>query len=106
MSSAVNPFKNIGRNTLYLVGGLIVSVFVTKKLVNSNKQIQFDRMQAEEITKENYYKNLANIKPGFPLPAEDSSDVRKSEFEGRGLSYLSRKGGDRLGFLDRRSGSD
>ncbi|CEP60289.1 Coi1p LALA0_S01e07294g [Lachancea lanzarotensis] len=103
MVGTSNPFNNIGRNTLYLVGGLIVSVFATKKLVSDNKQTQFDRKKAEEITKENYYKNLANVKPGFPLPAEELAEARKSEFEGRGLSYLSRKGGDRLGFFDRRS---
>ncbi|SCU83851.1 LAFA_0D06260g1_1 [Lachancea sp. 'fantastica'] len=106
MKGTTNPFNNIGRNTLYLVGGLIVSVFLTKKLVSDNKQTQFDRMKADAITKENYYKNLANVKPGFPLPAEDSAESRKSEFEGPGLSYLSRKGGDRLGFLDRKSGRD
>ncbi|SCU79903.1 LADA_0B03928g1_1 [Lachancea dasiensis] len=106
MSATTNPFRNVGRNVVYLVGGLIASIFVTKTLVGANKQTQFDRMKEKAASKEDYYKNSAHVKPGFPLPGENLATSRKSEFEGAGLSYLSRRGGDRLGFMDRRSGSD
>ncbi|SCV06084.1 LANO_0H21748g1_1 [Lachancea nothofagi CBS 11611] len=102
--ATANPFRNVGRNGIYLVGGLIVSIFVSKKLINSNKKTQFNRMQEQATSKEDYYKNSAHVKPGFPLPAGELQDTRKSEFEGSGLSYLSRKGGDKLGFMDRKSG--
>ncbi|CUS21840.1 LAQU0S04e01992g1_1 [Lachancea quebecensis] len=98
-----NPFQNIGRNLLYLIGGLAVSVYVTKKLTRANKVTQFDRMQEKAKNEEEYYKNLAHVRPGFPITADGSKEARKSEFEGSGLSYLSRKGGDRLGFLDRKN---
>lgn len=87
---------------MYLIGGLAVSIYVTKKLTNANKVTQFDRMQEKAKTKEDYYKNSANVRPGFPIPAESSQEARKSEFEGVGLSYLSRKRGDKLGFMDRK----
>lgn len=51
-----------------------------------------------------YYDNVALVKPGFPLPRGQQSDEgeRKSEYEGSGMSVMSRKRGDKLGFMNRR----
>lgn len=51
-----------------------------------------------------YYENLAQVKPGFPIhkDGEDKVPARKSKYEASGLSAVTRKRGDKLGFLDRR----
>ena len=63
------------------------------------------------MNERDYYDNLAQVKPGFPLPkhgdnsidnSEDHGLARKSKYEGSGLSAVTRKRGDKLGFLDRR----
>lgn len=65
-----------------------------------------------------YYANIAKVKPGFPLPQhalkdgstadKDDENVfhRKSKYEAGGVSAMSRKRGDKLGFLDRRNKDD
>lgn len=54
-----------------------------------------------------YYDNLAHVKPGFPLPKSEQGDgetQRKSEFEGPGMSVLSRRSGDKLGVFNWKRG--
>ncbi|AET39656.1 Coi1p Ecym_4631 [Eremothecium cymbalariae DBVPG len=109
---SINPFANIGQTVLYLSGAAILSVVVTKTVIRQRRDNNFRphaRDTDEDAGKEegDYYSNLAKVKPGFPLEQGKSNErSRKSEFEGAGLSYKSRKGGDRLGFLDRRRGAD
>ncbi|KAG0677868.1 hypothetical protein C6P41_003120 [Kluyveromyces marxianus] len=102
-----NPFQNIGRNFAYLCIGLTASVVIVKTVVRDSKVSKFDPQNlasAQTSAEDAHYANLAEIKPGFPLKKgdEESQIKRKSEFEGAGLSYVTRKRGDRLGFLDRR----
>lgn len=99
----------LSKNIIYVSIGAVASVLVVKGVVRSRREAQYTpsamAKHDEEKTKTNgYYDNLAQVKPGFPLPSHKQEDVaeRKSEFEGPGMSVLSRKRGDRLGFFDRK----
>ncbi|CCE63251.1 hypothetical protein TPHA_0E01580 [Tetrapisispora phaffii CBS 4417] len=106
-----NAFEALGKKLAIITVIGFGALFVAKNNVKSKKASKFQpnvKVSATEQNTGDYYSNLAKIKPGFPLPKDDSSDAggskyqRKSKYEGSGNSYLSRKGGDRLGFLDRR----
>ena len=78
-------------------------VLLTKTIIRNRKDKQFlpaARQLGDGTEVEDPYGNIAAIKPGFPMQQEQRP--RKSEFEGAGLSYRTRKSGDRLGFFDRR----
>ncbi|CDO94220.1 unnamed protein product [Kluyveromyces dobzhanskii CBS 2104] len=103
-----NPFKNVGRNFAYLCIGLTASVVIVKTMVRGEKMSKFNPQGDSENVKKDgssYYLNPAGVKPGFPMKKEeDGTELkRKSEFEGAGLSYNTRKRGDKLGFFDRRN---
>ncbi|CAI4038242.1 SMKI04G5845 [Saccharomyces mikatae IFO 1815] len=109
-----NPFQNIGKNLLYISAAGITSIFIVKTIVKSRRDAKFipkARGNSDEMNERDYYDNLAQVKPGFPLPkhgdnsidnSEDHGLARKSKYEGSGLSAVTRKRGDKLGFLDRR----
>ncbi|QLL30659.1 hypothetical protein HG536_0A04750 [Torulaspora globosa] len=106
---SANPFKNLGKNVIYVSIGAIASVLVAKRVVRSKKEAQYSpsasaNHEEHKAGTEGYYDNLAQVRPGFPLPSQKQTEAieRKSEFEGPGMSVLSRKRGDRLGFLDRK----
>lgn len=101
-----NPFQNIGKNALYLCIALTASVVIAKTVIRGEKVSKFNPQTVGEepaTDKDKYYSNLAQVQPGFPLKKQKEEIHRKSEFEGAGLSYVTRKRGDKLGFLDRRS---
>ncbi|CAI4057476.1 hypothetical protein SUVZ_02G4950 [Saccharomyces uvarum] len=109
-----NPFQNIGKNLLYISAAGIASIYIVKTIVKTKRDAKFTpqaRGKNEKVQERDYYDNLAQVKPGFPLPkqvnnsVDDSKDhglLRKSKYEGSGLSAATRKKGDKLGFLDRR----
>ncbi|CAI1851153.1 hypothetical protein SEUBUCD646_0B04890 [Saccharomyces eubayanus] len=109
-----NPFQNIGKNLLYISAAGIASIYIVKTIVKTRRDAKFTpqaRGKNGELKERDYYDNLAQVKPGFPLPkqannnadgSEDHGLVRKSKYEGSGLSAATRKRGDKLGFLDRR----
>ncbi|CCD22599.1 Coi1p NDAI_0A04430 [Naumovozyma dairenensis CBS 421] len=112
---SVNPFKNIGKNILIISGISIASIYTVKSIVRKRREAKFtpkalalSRKTAEENTLSDYYDNLAQVKPGFPIPKpkDDSSSTnilpRKSVYEASSPSVITRKRGDKLGFLDRR----
>ncbi|QPG75222.1 hypothetical protein FOA43_002572 [Brettanomyces nanus] len=45
--------------------------------------------------------SISTIRPGFPKEDGIERYTRKSEYEGAGSSYMSRRHGDKFGFLDR-----
>lgn len=81
---------------------------MVKGVVRSRREAQYSPSAVanheEQSKTAGYYDNLAQVRPGFPLPSQKQTEAieRKSEFEGPGMSVLSRKRGDRLGFLDRK----
>ncbi|QLQ78227.1 hypothetical protein HG537_0A04740 [Torulaspora globosa] len=104
-----NPFQNLGKNIVYVAIGAIASVLVVKAVVRSKREANYSPSAVANHQEDNaktagYYDNLAQVRPGFPLPSERPVEPieRKSEFEGPGMSVLSRKRGDRLGFFDRK----
>ncbi|EDO17303.1 hypothetical protein Kpol_1062p10 [Vanderwaltozyma polyspora DSM 70294] len=87
---------------------------LVKDNIRSKREASFstDATATGKKSGQSYYDNYAQIKPGFPLPKEHTenidseqsvSPVRKSKYEGAGNSYMSRKRGDKLGFLDRKN---
>lgn len=102
------------KNLLYISAAGIASIYVVKTIVKARRDAKFipkARGNNGEVNEKNYYDNLAQVKPGFPIPkdggdnidcSEDHQLVRKSKYEGSGLSAVTRKRGDKLGFLDRR----
>lgn len=68
-----------------------VSLLLTIKLfVNDKKNKRYNKDRDSDAVED----NVARIKPGFP--EGPSSVQRKSEYEGAGSSYMSRKSGDKL----------
>lgn len=105
-SSILMAISPNSKNAIYLSVFGILSVVLVKSIIRERRDAKFNphaRDAPANRSDVDYYENLAQVKPGFPLPSDASSQERKSEFEGAGLSYLSRKRGDKLGFLDRRS---
>ncbi|AMD21263.1 HEL017Cp [Eremothecium sinecaudum] len=98
--SALTP---VGKYVAILSGLTIVSVLGTKTIIRQRRQGQFQPNYLESKSTNNDY-NLAKIKPGFPeneRKNETEEVKRKSEYEATGLSYMSRKRGDKLGLLDK-----
>lgn len=65
----------------------------------------------ERSYEDDYYSNVGQIRPGFPIPKKQASRFemeddehieRKSKYEGPGLSALARKRGDKLNYFARR----
>ncbi|KAH3671288.1 hypothetical protein OGAPHI_000511 [Ogataea philodendri] len=102
MSSAptLPSLKQFWKQTLFLATLAVgTAVFVKSKVTIRRKQ-QYIKETSSFDSKQK--KQIADVKPGFP---EQSSDQelykRKSEFEGAGSSYMSRKQGDKLAFWGR-----
>ncbi|CCH58063.1 hypothetical protein TBLA_0A02640 [Henningerozyma blattae CBS 6284] len=117
----VNPFRKVGKTVLYVTLLGVGAVAISKTIIRSRRDSKFkpyaisgENQLGNKDEVKDYYNDIAHIKPGFPLPKDYSNDskndesdrnvqfTRKSEYEGGGLSVLSRKGGDKLGFWDRR----
>lgn len=103
------PLYSTSKNIIYVSIGAVASVLVVKTVVRSRREAKYSpsvmASSGEDSTRsDQYYDNLAQVKPGFPLPKQQQAEPteRKSEFEGPGMSVLSRKRGDRLGFFDRK----
>ncbi|CCK69574.1 Coi1p KNAG_0C04730 [Huiozyma naganishii CBS 8797] len=109
---SLNPFKHVGKSILYVSVAGILSIYISKSIIRRRREAKFQpnaKMAADEHDRNNntYYDNLAQVKPGFPLPKEDGSvPERKSKYEAGGISAVSRKRGDKLGFWDRRRDDD
>lgn len=83
-----------------------LSILLAVKLfVNNRKSRQFkpdhmkennggDSISENSVAVEDHYGDTSRIRPGFPLEA--STAQRKSEYEGAGNSYSSRRSGDKF----------
>lgn len=107
------------KNIFYISAIGLSSIFISKSIIKRKKLEKFnptskdnaEKYLSHKIDQEtDYYANLATVRPGFPLPKSENTTndstakyERKSKYEGSGMSVLSRKSGDRLGFLDRRN---
>lgn len=111
-----NPFGKVGRTVLYVSAVGVFSVVVVKAIVRSQRDAKYkphELIDGQGNRNDGYYDNLAQVKPGFPIPkktqASDEFDLelseaattRKSKYEAGGISAMTRKRGDRLGFLNR-----
>ncbi|CCH43050.1 putative secreted protein [Wickerhamomyces ciferrii] len=101
------PFQAFLQNFWFISSLAIGSIYATKSWIEYNREKQFipehftnDENNENDINSgKSVQDNIAKIKPGF---AESTGEYkRKSEFEGAGNSYSSRRGGDRFsGILD------
>lgn len=102
-----------------MLGGTFISIYTIKYINNKRRDDKYKPLamipnvsngtnSANE--KWDYYDNLAQIKPGFPirdprkkLDGNDENEFkRKSKYEAGGVAAVTRKRGDRLGFWNRR----
>lgn len=104
-------YRGYSKNILYVSIAAVASLTVVKGIIKARKEAKFTsaamaQYNADDQKSKEYYANSADVKPGFPLPRSESefeTHKRKSKYEGTGMSVLSRRRGDRLGFFDRRS---
>ncbi|KAL3231455.1 putative mitochondrial outer membrane protein [Nakaseomyces bracarensis] len=117
-----NPFQNIGKNALYLSAVGVLSVVLVKAVVRSQRDAKYKPealINGGDPNSDGYYDNLAQVKPGFPIPkrraqADDEYDLelsdaattRKSKYEAGGVSAMTRKRGDRLSLFSRNRNND
>ncbi|ODQ78266.1 hypothetical protein BABINDRAFT_162920 [Babjeviella inositovora NRRL Y-12698] len=95
--------SDVGPKQLKLFGFIVVcfigSIAFTKSVVKDRRvanykpqQLRLDENGEEAQTEPAF--DSSKVKPGFPLPSDQYD--RKSAYEGSGISYMSRKRGDRL----------
>lgn len=113
----------------YLLLGGGISIYIVKTIIKSRRDSRF---KPEELIQQynnsldserdqfekDYYSNIAQVRPGFPLPqnalkdsldpnaTEENTFQRRSKYEAGAVSHVSRKRGDKLGFWDRRNKDD
>ncbi|KAK5780125.1 hypothetical protein RI543_002667 [Arxiozyma heterogenica] len=121
-------FKTVG----YVFLGGALSIYIVKSIIKSKRDAKFKPQamiddyevalnQSKDKMIDDYYANIAQVKPGFPLPKSASNKgnsnggpnvenahafQRKSKYEAGGVSAVTRKRGDKLGFWNRRSNND
>ncbi|ODQ62298.1 hypothetical protein WICANDRAFT_76477 [Wickerhamomyces anomalus NRRL Y-366-8] len=94
------PFKQFLNNFWFVSSLAIGAIYVTKTIIENKREKSFHPEHFDNgDNKVSVQDNIAKIKPGF---AESTGEYkRKSEYEGAGNSYSSRKGGDKFsGILD------
>lgn len=93
------------RNAACLFAVAVASVVVVKSNVRNKKEARYSppAVANSAANGREYYDNIAQVRPGFPLPQHQKQEQheRKSVYEGTGMSRESRKKGDKLGFFDR-----
>ncbi|KAG7691584.1 hypothetical protein KL930_005214 [Ogataea haglerorum] len=100
MSSTLPSLKQFWKQTLFLsVLAIGTAAFVKSKVTIRRKKQYIKETSSFDSTQK---KQIADVKPGFPErnPNEEKYK-RKSEFEGAGNSYMSRKHGDKLAWWGR-----
>lgn len=89
-----------------LLGGLAIfaTVYARNKVTIRRKQqyahdaSSYDSLSRQRVRSGN---TISTIKPGFPEEDGTEKYQRKSEYEGAGSSYMSRRHGDRFNLWDR-----
>lgn len=95
--------SDVGPKQLKLFGFIVVcfvgSIAFTKSVVKDRRVANYKPKQLrlgetdEEVAMDPSF-DSSSVRPGFPLPSDQYE--RKSAYEGSGVSYMSRKRGDRL----------
>lgn len=80
----------------------VVSAYAVKSNVTIRRRQQFAKEASsydslmQERVKERSGESISTVKPGFPLDDGVERYQRKSEYEGAGSSYMSRRHGDKF----------
>ena len=102
MSAPAGPtIKTFWKQGLFLSAVAVIAAYSVKQNVTIRRKAQYvkeassyDSLMQERV-RERSGDTISTVKPGFPLQKEGESDYqRKSEYEGAGLSYRSRRTGD------------
>lgn len=102
MSSPAPSIKQFWRQALFLSAVAITSAYFVKQNVTIRRQTQYvkeassyDSLMQDRV-RERSGESISTVKPGFPLEDGVERYQRKSEYEGAGLSYRSRRTGDKF----------
>lgn len=100
--AAFPSIKQVWKQAVFLCAVAMTSAYFVKQNVTIRRRKQFvkeassyDSLMQDRV-RERSGESISTVKPGFPL--EDGVDryERKSEYEGAGLSYRSRRTGDKF----------
>lgn len=102
MSSAQPNIKQFWKQGIFLSVLAITAAYFVKSNVTIRRKKQYvkeassyDSLMQERV-RERSGDSIATVKPGFPLDDGVERYQRKSEYEGAGLSYRSRRTGDKF----------
>ncbi|KAF6007066.1 hypothetical protein HII13_004743 [Brettanomyces bruxellensis] len=102
--SALPPIRQFWKQIAFVSSVAIFAAYYAKNKVTIRRKQQFikdsssyDSLMRKRVRSGN---SIATIKPGFPKEMDDEEYKRKSEFEGSGNSYMSRKHGDKFNMFD------
>ncbi|ODV84910.1 hypothetical protein CANARDRAFT_8046 [[Candida] arabinofermentans NRRL YB-2248] len=100
MSSTLPSIKQFWKQAIFLSGLAIGTAIFVKSKVSIRRKTQY--IQETSSYDSTQKKQIADVKPGFPTQALDENGEtiykRKSEYEGAGSSYMSRKHGDKFNY--------
>lgn len=71
------------------------NVTIRRKNQYVKEASSYDSLMQERV-RERSGESISTVKPGFPLDDGVERYQRKSEYEGAGMSYRSRRGGDKF----------
>lgn len=102
MSSSQPNIKQFWKQGLFLSVLAITAAYFVKSNVTIRRKKQYvkeassyDSLMQERV-RERSGDSISTVKPGFPLEDGVERYQRKSEYEGAGLSYRSRRTGDKF----------
>lgn len=101
-TSSFPSIKSFWKQAVFLCAVAMTSAYFVKQNVTIRRKKQFvkeassyDSLMQERI-RERSGESISTVKPGFPLDDGVERFQRKSEYEGAGLSYRSRRTGDKF----------
>lgn len=101
-TSAVPALKKFWKQTAFLGFIAIVAAYSVKQNVTIRRKKQFvkeassyDSLMQERV-RERSGDSISTVKPGFPIDDGIERYQRKSEYEGAGMSFRSRRTGDKF----------
>ncbi|ODV95818.1 hypothetical protein PACTADRAFT_49265 [Pachysolen tannophilus NRRL Y-2460] len=103
MSAQIPTSKSFWRQAAFLTSIALFTAYFVKSKIHLRRQQQF---RPDELESSSYYsdgssnknqerQDISKIRPGFPT-SENSEYMRKSQYEGSGNSYISRRSGDKI----------
>ncbi|VEU20727.1 DEKNAAC101526 [Brettanomyces naardenensis] len=103
--SSVPSVKSFWKTAVFLTAIAGFTAYYAKNKVTIRRRAQYakdassyDSMMQQRVRSGD---SISTIRPGFPKEDGVEKFKRKSEYEGAGSSYMSRRHGDKFGFFSR-----